>query len=226
MALQRFVGPMVVAGALLLAGCASKVPDANEYSGFLGNYSNLQPSTSASGAPILRWVSPSFNPKNYSALVYEPVVYYPEAHPSSQVGQRVLDGVLSYTNNKLKTAAEQRMRLVSKPGPGVLIFRGAITAVNTSDQDLKPRELIPFALVVAGARAATGMRPKDTNLFFEGELLDGVTRQSLVKIVRKGTGIQVTNAEQQVTADDLRTVIDQLGADAVMFDARAQPKPK
>lgn len=208
-----------MAAVLLLAGCASKLPSSTQYSGFLGNYSDLQQTTSASGAPVLRWVDPSFNPKNYSALVYEPVVYYPQARPTEQVGQQALNGLLAYTNTQLKAAAGQRLKLVQRPGPGVLLFRGAITAVDTSDRDLKPRELIPVALVIAGTRAATGNRPKDTNLYFEGELLDSVTKKPLVKVVRKGQGTQVDNAQQQVTADDLKAVIDSLAADALMFEA-------
>src|SRR5690606_31056666 len=128
--------------------------------------------------------------------------------PSSQIGRQVLDGLLSYTDAQLKASAQKRLPLVDKPGPGVLVFRGAITAVDTSNSDLKPRELIPVALVIAGARTATGQRPKDTNLYFEAELIDSVTNKPVVRVVRKGQGKVVTNAQQQVTVNDLKTVID------------------
>lgn len=219
MMFKRVMGSMVLASTFVLAGCASKVPSAEQYSGFLGNYADLSQTVSASGAPVLRWVEPGFNPQKYKALVYEPVRYYPHAEPNGQVSQHALDGLLTYTNTQLREAAAKRLPLVDKPGEGVLIFRGAITAVNTSDRDLKPRELIPVALVIAGTLAATGMRPKDTNLYFEGELLDGVTKEPVLKVVRKGQGKQVDNAEQQVTLEDLKGVIDGLAADAVMFDA-------
>lgn len=222
MSVRFAVGMIAVSGALLLTGCASKTTSADQYSGFLSNYSDLRETTSASGAPVLRWVAPGFDPKQYKAMIYEPVIYYPQAVASNQVNQKVLDGLLTYTNTKLKGAAAQRLPLVSQPGPGVLIFRGAITAVNTSDRDLKPIEMIPIALVIAGTRAATGTRPKDTNLYFEGEFLDGVTKEPVVKVVRKGQGTEVNNAEQQVTLDDLKSVIDALAADAVMFD-RVKP---
>ena len=42
----------VMAGLLALAGCASKVTQPEQYSGFLKDYSNLQQTTSASGKPV------------------------------------------------------------------------------------------------------------------------------------------------------------------------------
>ena len=219
MALQRVGIPMFLAGALLLSGCASKVTTTHEYSGFLGNYQGMQQTTSPSGAPVLHWVNPSFDPKNYHGLVYEPVVYYPAARPSNQVDQRVLDDLLAYTNSKLKAATQQRIPLVESPAHGVLIFRGAITAVNTSNQELKPYQLVPVALVISRRRAAAGLSPKDTNLYFEGELLDGVTRKPMVKIIRKGRGKEVPNAEQKVTMEDMKAVVDNFATDAAVFDA-------
>lgn len=219
MKVRQVVGIVALSGTLLLAGCASRVTTADRYSGFLQNYSDLKQTTSASGEPVLRWVEPNFQPSHYKGLIYEPVRYYPQPHPTSQVNQQVLDGVLAYTNTKLKGAAEQRLPLVTTPGPGVLIFRGAITAVDTSDRDLKPYEFIPVALVIAGTRAATGTRPKDTNFYFEGELLDSVTKKPVFKVVRKGQGTEVDNAEQQVTLQDLKSVIDGMATDVLMFNA-------
>jgi len=211
------MGCLVLTSALVLSGCASRVTTEDRYSGFLQSYGDLKETTSASGAPILRWISPDFDPQNYKALLFEPVRFYPQAKPTEQVSADVLNGILTYTNTKLKQAAEQRLPLVTKPGPGVLEFRGAITAVDTSDQDLRAYELIPVALVIAGTRAAAGARPKDTNLYFEGELLDSVTKKPLVKIVRKGQGTQVAGSTEQVTLDDLKTVIDGMATDTTMF---------
>jgi len=43
--------------ALLLAGCASKVTEPEQYSGFLADYSRLQPATSPTGQPVMRWLA-------------------------------------------------------------------------------------------------------------------------------------------------------------------------
>ena len=57
-----------LATGLLLAGCASKTTQPSQYSGFLGDYSQLQPATSASGAPVLRWVSADYKASNYGSV--------------------------------------------------------------------------------------------------------------------------------------------------------------
>lgn len=132
----------------------------------------------------------------------------------------MLDGVLNYTNTKLKAAAAQRSTLVTQPGPNTLIFRGAITAVDTSKEGLQFYEVIPIAMVVAGTQAATGHRTMDTNLFFEGELIDSQTNKTVMKVVRKGSGKQLSNSNQLLTVDDLKTVIDNMATDATMFDVK------
>ncbi|WP_044175490.1 DUF3313 domain-containing protein, partial [Phytobacter massiliensis] len=154
----------VLTGLLTLAGCASKVTEPEKYSGFLKDYSGLQQTTSASGKPVLRWVDPSFDQSKYDSIVYHPVTYYPVAKPTSQVSQKTLDGILNYTNTKLKAAAAQRKPLVTSPGARSLIFRGAITGVDSSKEGLQFYEVIPVAMVVAGTQMATGHRTMDTDL--------------------------------------------------------------
>ncbi|SLO65300.1 membrane lipoprotein [Klebsiella pneumoniae] len=77
-----------LAGILALTGCAAKVAQPNQYSGFLKDYSSLKETTSASGKPELRWIDPNFNPANYDNIVYHPVTYYPVPKPTTQLGGR------------------------------------------------------------------------------------------------------------------------------------------
>ncbi|WP_080188691.1 DUF3313 domain-containing protein, partial [Salmonella enterica] len=181
----------VLTGLLALSGCASKVTQPDKYSGFLKNYSDLQETTSATGKPVLRWVDPHFNDSNYDNIVYNPITYYPVPKPTTQVGQQVLDKLLAYTNSKVKSAIEQRKPLVTTPGPRSLIFRGAITGVDTSKEGLQFYEVIPVALIVAGTQMATGHRTMDTHLYFEGELIDAATNKPVVKVVRQGEGQEI-----------------------------------
>lgn len=215
---QTFFKVAVLSGLLVLAGCASKVTKPEQYSGFLKDYSGLQETTSASGKPVMRWVDPSFNPDSYDSIVYHPVTYYPVAKPTTQIGQKTLDGVLNYTNSKLKAAAAQRKPLVTSPGAHSLIFRGAITGVSSSKEGLQFYEVIPVALLVAGTQAATGHRTMDTHLFFEGELIDAATNKPVLKVVRQGQGKDLNNENAPLTVDALKQVIDDMATDATMFD--------
>ena len=181
-----------LAGILALTGCAAKVAQPNQYSGFLKDYSSLKETTSASGKPELRWIDPNFNPANYDNIVYHPVTYYPVPKPTTQVGEKAL----------------QRS----------LIFRGAITGVDSSKEGLQFYEVIPVAMIVAGTQAATGHRTMDTDLYFEAEVIDASTNKPVIKVVRKGEGKTLANENTPLTVDTLKQVIDDMAVDAVKFD--------
>lgn len=207
-------------GLLALAGCSSSVTAPEKYSGFLKNYSGLQETQSASGKTILRWVDPSFKSSNYDKLIFNPLTYYPVPKPNTQLGAQTLDKILAYSNQQLKASAEKRIQLVSKPGPRTLIFHGAITGVDSSKQGLQFYEVIPVAMIVAGTQAATGHRTMETNLYFEGELIDSSTNKVVMKVVRKGEGKTVSNESAPITVDSLKSVIDDMATDASMFEVK------
>ncbi|AVF33510.1 DUF3313 domain-containing protein [Rahnella sikkimica] len=207
----------LITGALLLAGCTSHVTQKEKFSGFLGDYSNLKEVKTPSGNPVLRWVDPSFKKANYSYLKYEPITFYPEPKPTDQISKETLQGVLDYANSRLKPALGERMQLTDHAGPRTLIFRGAITGVNTSAEGLQFYEVIPVALVIASAETASGHRTRDTEVYFEGELIDASTGKPVFKVVRKGFGKQVSNDTQKVTANDLKVVIDGMANDTKLF---------
>lgn len=207
-----------LAGIFALVGCASSVPAPEKYSGFLKDYSALQETTSGSGKTIMRWVDPDFKGSHYDSIVYHSVIYYPEPKPSTQIGEKTLVALLDYTNTKLKAVAESRKPLVAKPGPHSLIFRSAITAVDCSKEGLQFYEVVPIALVVAGTQAATGHRTMNTNLYYEAELIDAATNKPVMRVVRKGEGKNLNNEGAMMTVDTLKQVIDDLAADATVFD--------
>ncbi|MGA8120253.1 DUF3313 domain-containing protein [Rouxiella badensis] len=212
----------VLGGLLVLNGCSSQVTNPEKYSGFLGDYSQLKPVTTPSGKTVMRWIDPSFNKSHYTSLFYQPLTYFPTPKPTDQISQATLNGVLDYANTRLKTAMQRRLPLTNTPVPGSLIFKGAITGVSTSTQGIQFYEVIPVALVIAGTQTATGHRTKNTELFFEGELIDAATGKAVVKVVRMGEGKSVPNSSQQVTVNDLKSVIDNMAVDVTQFNEAAQ----
>lgn len=208
-----------LAGLLALTGCAAKIAQPDRYSGFLKDYSNLKETTSASGKPELRWISPDYKSKNYDNVVYNPITYYPIPKPSTQVGAKALNDILNYTNKQMKQAIAERKPLATTAGPRSLIFRGAITGVDSSKEGLQFYEVVPMAMVVAGTEMATGHRTMDTSLYFEGELIDAATNKPVIKVVRKGEGKDLANENTPLTIDTLKQVIDDMAIDAVKFDS-------
>ncbi|MEX1843514.1 DUF3313 domain-containing protein [Enterobacter cloacae] len=216
---KNSIWKMAVAVSMLaLSGCASKVAQPGQYSGFLKNYADLRETTSASGKPELRWIDPNYNSKNYDNIVFRPVVYYPIPKPNTEISQKVLDDIRNYTNEKLKVAIAERKPLATTPGSRSLIFRGAITAVDSSEEGLQFYDVLPVALVVAGTEMATGHRTMNTDLFFEGELIDAKTGKPVVKVVRKNAGKNLSNASQKLSLDTMKQVIDDMAIDAVRFE--------
>ena len=202
----------------------SKVAAPDQYSGFLKDYSDLQEMTSATGKPTLRWVDPSYDPANYDSIIWTPITYYPTPKPTTQLGQKTLDELLSYTNNTLKNAIGQRKPIVTTPGKHSLIFRGAITGVSSEKEGLQFYEVVPVALLVAGTQMATGHRTMDTHLFFEGELIDAATNKPVVKVVRKGEGKELANENTPLGFATLKQVVDDMATDATMFDVHQTAK--
>lgn len=207
--------------ALLLGGCASKVTEPEQYSGFLADYSQLQPATSPTGQPVLRWMAPGLKLSNYQHMTVQSIGFYPAPSPSEQIGAPALAELQTYTSEQVKAAFGRRFQVQeagARPGPNTLILRAAITGVDTKAEGLKPYEVIPIALVVAATTSATGARDRTTELFVEAELLDASTGQPVLQVVRKGYGKELENKEQQVTLDTLKGVIDGIVRDIDRFE--------
>ncbi|MDM8348182.1 DUF3313 domain-containing protein [Pseudomonas sp. sp1636] len=208
----------LLAAMMMLGGCASKTVSQSEHSGFLSSYDGLTKTQTASGNTVMRWVDPNFNVANYDKVIFQPVSFYPTPLPSDRLSQETLNDLLNYTNTRLSGALSKRLQLASpNSGARTLVFRGAITGVGAATQGLKPYEVIPVALLVAGAMTAAGKRDQNTELYLEGELVDSATGQPVLRVVRKGMGKTLSNDKQAVTADDLRSVIDDLTQDVLSF---------
>ncbi|QKE65069.1 DUF3313 domain-containing protein [Aquipseudomonas campi] len=202
---------------LLLAGCASQTTQPDQYSGFLGDYSQLQPATSASGAPVMRWVSPDYKAGHYRSVYIEKPVFYPTPKPSDQVSQAVLDEISDYLYQAMRRELQGSMTVVSQPDMDSLVLRTAITAVDVSTEGLKVYEVIPIALVVAAASTAAGTRDRTTEVYVEMEAIDARTSKPMVRVVRKGHGQDLENSSTQLTLKALKPALDVWAADARAF---------
>lgn len=202
---------------LLLAGCASQTTQPSQYSGFLADYSQLQPATSASGAPVMRWVSPDYKAGNYRSVYIEKPVFYPTPQPSDQVSQAVLDEIADYLHQAMRRELQGSMTVVSQPDMDSLVLRSAITAVDVSTEGLKVYEVIPIALVVAAASTAAGTRDRTSEIYVEVEAIEARTSKPLVRVVRKGHGQDLENSSTQLTLKALKPALDVWAADARAF---------
>ncbi|WP_460953191.1 DUF3313 domain-containing protein [Pseudomonas marginalis] len=212
MKLRLLISTLCVA-SIAMAGCASKVTQPDEYSGFLSDYSQLKEAKSPSGAEVMRWVDPKLDLSRYTAVYIEPTQFYPKPQATAKIPYSTLTGINAYYGQALRRELEKSLPLANGPGPGVMVVRAAITAVSSKTEGLKPYEFIPVALVAAAVSTGTGIRDQETTLGTEAQFLDGSSGKVLAQVVRKGTGKPLANDSQVMKADDVKGVIDGWASD-------------
>ena len=212
MKLGLMIGTLCIA-SIGVVGCASKVQQPDEYSGFLKDYSRLKEAKSPSGADVMRWVDPKLNANKYTSVYIEPSQLYPAPKPTEKIPQSTLNGITNYYDQALKREVSKSLPLASGPGPGVIVVRPAITAVSSKTESLAPYEYIPVALVAAAVSTASGIRDQETQLATEAVFIDGQSQDVIAQVVRKGTGKPLSNASQVMKADDVKAVIDGWASD-------------
>lgn len=212
MKLARITGALCIV-SLGLAGCSSNVTQPDEYSGFLGDYSQLKEAKSPSGVEVMRWVDPKLDLKRYRSVYIEPTQFYPKPQPTAKIPQNTLNGINRYYDEALKREIGKDLPLATGPGPGVIVVRAAITAVSSKTQGLKPYEIIPVALVAAAVSTASGIRDQETTLGTEAQFIDGGTNKVVAQVVRKGSGKALENDTQVMQPSDVKNVIDGWASD-------------
>jgi hypothetical protein len=174
---------------LLLSGCAASGMKDVKQTGFLGDYSQLQPGGDDRAALI--YVNPGVDFKMYDSLMFERVTVYlsPEAE-SRAIDPAILVELTDYYQNSLISAVKDGYKVVDQPGPGVMRVRVAITDMKPSNPTANTlSSIIPVGMVVAGATKAVS----DANLgtgeaATEMEVLDSMTKERLAAAVDRRQG--------------------------------------
>ncbi|VVA49658.1 hypothetical protein SERVES_03416 [Serratia ficaria] len=208
----------VLPAMLLLASCSSAVTEKEKYAKFLNNYQDITKGESASGRDVLYWKDPKADFTRYQYLVYQPMIYFPRPQPSEMVSQRALDNILSYTNRQFKQAMGSHFTLVDMPRENTLIFRGAITAIDTHKKGLQVYEVLPITLLIAATQSVTGHRTMESAVYMEGEFIDASTHQPVIKVVRKASGENLNNEKAQLTVADVKNAIDIIASDIKQYN--------
>src|SRR5438034_7998363 len=113
-------------GMMALAGCPvteQSKPDTMQQTGFLKNYSQLQPGTK--DQMLLVYINPNARWSQYTKVMIEPVTFWGDA--SSNVSVQDQQQLCSYYYNKLNEDLSQKFQIVDRAGPGVMTLRVALT---------------------------------------------------------------------------------------------------
>lgn len=199
-------------------GCVSKVAQQEQYSGFLGNYQGLEEQTTPSEQKVLRWVSPGFDPRAYSTVVFRQMELYPSPKPTARVSLKTLQDLQLMASNSVKLAFSRRYAIVPYPqlaptNSRSLILQAAITHVSANNEGMHWYEAVAIGAIVGATQAATGHRDQTAEMYIEANLIDAKTGLPVAKMVRKVFGATLDNAQQPVLASDFKVALKSMTDD-------------
>jgi len=170
--------------------------DQPEQTGFLSDYSKLVRDTDG------RWLYSADNTGEYTKFYIEPVAMLFEQKENPTFSPDELDQLKTYLVVRLtqRLTEDDGYEVVSEPGPGVAIFRLAITEVDASIAALN----ISIYTKVSGAGLG--------GIAAEGEIVDSVTGEQLAAAIRWGAGSRVLKAGL-TKLGDAKIVIDRWARD-------------
>lgn len=210
---------VLICSALLLTACASSTATKENYSGFLSDYSQLSKVKLANGAKVMRWVSPALQSKKYSKIYIDPIVVYPAPKNTSQVDAKLVNDTAAYLEQAFREQLSSVIQVVDDPSEmNTVRMRAAITSVETPTEGLKAYEVIPIALIVAGATTAAGARDHTVEVYLEVELTDVNTNEVLARAVKKGISEEtLENKETKASMANIKPTLDAWVKDGLNF---------
>jgi len=182
---------------MALAACAvteQSKPDTVQQTGFLKDYSQLQPGTKDQA--LLVYISPNARWSQYTKVMIEPVTFWGDS--SSKVSVQDQQQLCSYYYNKLNEDLAKKFQLVDRPGPGVMTVRVALTDPTTATPVLRSVSVVvPQArLLNSVTNLATGSYAFVGSAQSEAEIVDSQTGERLAAAVDKRSGgLSIKNAD-------------------------------
>ena len=182
----RLLWPLLLCGALS-AGCASTSSTELTQSGFLSDYSKLQPDPDDPSARL--YVRSGVDWRQYQKVLLEPIrVWVKDDADYKGVDPTELKALTDHFQQALVRALEPTYPVVSQPGPGVLRVRVAITdLVPTQPQVSVATVVVPFGSVASMAANTAGLSHLGQTAI-EAEFLDSQTHQVLAAFMDRNVG--------------------------------------
>lgn len=194
---------LLLIGTLLLAGCSASGMKSVGKTGFLNNYSQLQPGSDDRAALV--YIKPNADFKAYDKLMFERVVVLlADTSEAREIDPAMLKEMTDYYQNALFNAVKDGYQIVDQPGPGVMRVRVAITELKPSKPVANTLStIIPVGIVAAGAtKAVSGDNLGTGEAGTEMELLDAQTGERLAAAVdRRQGGKMVFRGKWEDTKD-------------------------
>ena len=181
---------------LLLSGCASTNGKTTEsegpkYSGFLSDYSQLQPE--GEGSKAMKYVNPQADMKKYNKFILERIIVYLKDDAAYKgIDPDELKAMTDYFHEAIARELGSDYPIVTEPGPDVLRLRIAITDLAPTKTAMTVMVLVtPYATVAdlaSGAASKSGSPPYLGHAAIEVEGIDSDTLQPVFAYVEQRYG--------------------------------------
>jgi len=193
----------VLMSAVLAAGCASTPPS---QSGFLGDYSQLQPAPDREGVMI--WVDQSTDLRPYTKLMFDPVQVLATPGPDqAQLPPDVLQRIGGQFQASLTRELQPAYQVVTMPGPDVLRVRSAITHIQPVKPDPGAIDFMPIKAAYNVGREATVGGPRVAEMQAELEVLDPSGKRVVAATVTRKGDHELPQGER-ITWESLPPITD------------------
>ncbi len=167
---QTLLTTSALSAALLVGGCATPGATggssaAPAYADFLSHPDRLKPVAGDDGAML--WIDPGIDLAKYDKFLIERIqVHMADDAAYKAVDPTELKAMTDYLYNAITKALKPTYKVVSKPGPGVLSVRIAITnLVPTKPEYSVAALVIPYATVADIASGAASGRPAGSTAY-------------------------------------------------------------
>lgn len=178
---------------------------AGQYSGFLQDYPQFEPDKEKKGAMIYR--KPGVEVKTYTKILIDPIEIW--LAPDSEykgIEPDEMKALADAFRQALVQALEPEYPVVSKPGPGVLGIRLAITNVHMKKKKRGLLGYTPVGLVVTTGMAMAGKNISLQNATIEGELLDAQTNERLSALIDSQPDVEA-KAKEKMTWEGIESTL-------------------
>ncbi len=189
---------LVMSGAVWAAGGAG-------HSGFLEDYPQFEPDTERKGAMIYR--KPGVDVKAYTKILIDPIEIW--VAPDSKYKGIKPDEMKALSDafrQALVDALEPEYPVVSKPGPGVLGIRLAITNVHLTKKKRGLLGYTPVGLVVTTGMSMAGKNIHLHNATIEAELLDAQTNERLSALIDSRPDVEA-KAKEKISWEGIESTL-------------------
>ncbi|MGZ5200564.1 MAG: DUF3313 domain-containing protein [Telluria sp.] len=155
--------------ALALLGACKSTPE-NTQSGFLGDYSQLQPAPDREG--VMLYIDRGFDFRPYTKLMFDPVQVQVTPGPDqAQLPPDVVQRISGQFQQSLQANLTPAYQIVSQPGPDVLRVRSAITNIEAVKPSAGAIDYLPIKALYNVGREAAGAGPRVAEMKGEVEVL-------------------------------------------------------